>query len=151
MNFKVKFFVLFLLLTQILAACTGILAQPTPTPTVVPTPTNDPWSSAKIVKAFWDALEVGDLETAMTYVDDDITCAGACHFKGKEIFRSYLQGYLDGGYVTKIGDLKAIGSMVTYSWEVSRNGLFVIRGEDDEMIQVEEGKIIYWENYHASH
>jgi hypothetical protein len=151
MNFNVKFFALFLLLTQILAACTSGLISATPTPTVVSTPTNDPLSSAKIVKAFWDALEAGDLDTVMTYVDDDIVCAGACHFKGKEVFRSYLQGYLDGGYITKIGDLKSVGSIVRYSWEVSRNGLFVRRGEGDEMMQVEDGKIIYWENYHSSH
>jgi hypothetical protein len=100
-----------------------------------------------VVQAFWDALAAGDLETAMLYVDDDATCAGFCHFKGKQTFRSYLQGYLDAGYVTKIGDLKAIGSIVTYSWEVSRNGLFVRRG-DIETMQVEEGKIVYWENNH---
>jgi limonene-1,2-epoxide hydrolase len=147
MNFKVKFLVLFLILTQILTACTSLTPQPTPTATIVPTPTTDPLSSAKIVKAFWDALETGDLETAMTYVGDEITCAGFCHFTGKEIFRSYLQGYLDAGHVTKIGDLKAIGSIVTYSWEVSRNGLFLRRG-DTEMMQVEDGKIIYWENNH---
>jgi hypothetical protein len=150
MNIKAKLLILSLLLTQVLVACTGVpnlLRSATPTPTIVPTPTTDPLSSAKIVKAFWDALEVGDLETAMTYVGEDVTCSGFCHFTGNTIFRSYLQGYLDAGYVTKIGDLKAIGSIVTYSWEVSRNGLFLRRG-DTEMMQVEDGKIIYWENNH---
>jgi len=148
MNIKVKLLVLLIVLAPVLAACANGFLFATATPTVVPTPTVDPQSSAKIVKAFWDALGAGDLEAAMTYVDDDITCTGFCHFKGKQVFQSYLQGYLDAGYVTKIGDLKSIGSIVTYSWEVSRNGLFVRRGEDDEMMQVEDGKIVSWQNYH---
>ncbi len=147
MNMKAKFFILLIVLVSILSACTNGLAFATPTPTVVPTPTTDPLLSAKIVQAFWDALAIGDIETAMTYVDDDIVCSGFCHFTGKVTFRTYLQGYLDGGYVTKIGDLKTIGSIVTYSWEVTRNGLFVRRG-DTEMMQVENGKIVSWENNH---
>jgi len=152
MNIKPAFLIVFIL-TQILAACTGNLtaATPVPIPPVQLTPTNDPFSSAKVVQAFWDALEAGDLETAMVYVGDDITCAGACHFSGRLTFQSYLQGYLNGGFVTKISDLKSVGSIVTFSWEVHRNGQFLRRGEDDEMMEVENGKIVYWENYHSSH
>lgn len=150
MNFKAKSFVLFLILSQILVGCTSELIPffATPTPTIMPTPTIDPLSSAKIVKTFWDALEAGDLETAMVYVDDDVVCSGYCHFSGKGTLRTYLQGYLDAGLVTQIGDLKAVGSIVTYSWEVSRNGLFLQHGEENEMMQVENGKIVYWANYH---
>jgi len=148
MNIKLILLMLFIILAQILAACAGNLTFTTPTPIVQPTPTNDPLSAAKVVQAFWDALEAGDLETAMLYVGDDITCSGFCHFSGKQVFQSYLQGYIDGGYVTKIGDLKTVGSIVTYSWEVHRNGFFLRRGEDDEVMEVENGKIIYWENYH---
>jgi hypothetical protein len=152
MNIKVKSLVVLVFWGSVLSACTNGPFLFTPaTPTIVSTPTNDPKSSAKIVEAFWDALEAGDIDTAMTYVDDNIVCAGQCYFKGKLVFQSYLQGYLDGGYVTRIGDLKSIGSIVTYSWEVYRNGHFLRRGEDDEMMQVENGKIIYWQNYHSSH
>ncbi len=147
MSTKVKFLAAFAVLAQLLSGCANGLRPATATPTVVPTPTTDPLSSAKVVQAFWDAMGAGDLEAAMTYVDDDIKCTGFCHFTGKEIFRSYLQGYLDAGYVTKIGDLKSIGSIVTYSWEVSRNGLFLRRG-DIETMQVENGKIVNWENNH---
>ena len=147
MNIKRTFLILFIL-AQVLTACAGNLTFTTPTPIVQPTPTNDPLSAAKVVQAFWDALEAGDLETAMLYVDDDITCSVFCHFSGKQIFQSYLQGYLDAGYLTKIGDLKSVGNIVTYSWEVHRNGFFLRRGEDDEVMEVEDGKIIYWENYH---
>jgi len=118
-----------------------------PTPTAQPTPTNDPLGAAKIVQAFWDALNTGDLETAMLYVGDDMTCSGFCHFSGKIIFQSYLQAYVKAGYSTKISDLKSVGSVVTYAWELYQNGLFQRRGEEDEMMEVEDGKIIYWENY----
>jgi limonene-1,2-epoxide hydrolase len=131
-----------------LAACSSASFFSTPSPVPQPTATSDPRSSARVVQAFWDALGAGDLDTAMVYVADDITCAGYCHFTGKVTFRSYLQGYLDGGFVTRISDLKNVGNMVTYSWEVHRNGLFLRRGEDDEIMEVEDGKIVYWENYH---
>ncbi len=139
---------LFVLLTQVLAACMESRLFAAQTPTAQPTPTSDPRSASKVVQAFWSALEAGDLETAMSYVADDITCAGSCHFSGKDTFRTYLQGYLQSGHVTKIGNLKNVGNIVSYSWEVYRNGFFRRRGEADEIMEVENGKIIYWENYH---
>lgn len=148
MNSRLTLLMSVVILTQILSACVGNLTFAEPTPTIQPTPTNDPLSAAKVVQAFWDALAAGDVETAMTYVGDDVSCAGFCHFSGKQTFQSYLQGYLDAGYLTKIGDLKNVGSIVTYSWEVYRNGIFLRRGEEDEVMEVENGKIIYWENYH---
>ena len=148
MNIKVAFFIFLVILTYILTGCTGssLFAEPTSTPQ--PTPTNDPLSGAKVVQAFWSALEAGDLETAMVYVDEQIVCSGFCHFTGKQTFQTYLQGYLDAGYLTKISDVKNVGNIVTYTWEVYRNGLFLRRGEDDEVMEVENGKIVYWENYH---
>jgi limonene-1,2-epoxide hydrolase len=149
MNIRAALFILFVVMAQILAACgTGGLSVATSAPSVAVTPTTDPLQSAKIVQAFWDALETGDLETAMAYVGDEVTCAGFCYFKGKETFRSYLQGYLEAGHLTKISDVKSVGSIVTYSWQVYRNGNFVRGGEGDEIMQVEDGKIVYWENQH---
>jgi len=148
MNIKFALLTSIVILTQVLTACAAGSFFAEPTPTAQPTPTNDPLSAAKVVQAFWDALAAADLETALVYVSDDITCSGFCHFEGKIIFQSYLQGYLDAGYSTQISDLKAVGNIVTYSWEVHRNGLFLRRGEDDEMMEVEDGKIVYWENYH---
>ena len=147
MNIKAIFLIM-ILVSQTLVACgmTGFAAASTPT--AVPTPTTDPLRSAKIVQAFWDALEAGDLETAMVYVADDVSCAGFCYFHGKETFRSYLQGYLDAGFITKISDIRNVGSIVTYSWAVYRNGNFVRGGDNDEIMHVENGKIVYWENQH---
>ncbi|HUE99854.1 MAG TPA: nuclear transport factor 2 family protein [Anaerolineales bacterium] len=148
MNIKAKLLVLFIVLAQVLAGCANSLSAAAGTPTAAPTPTSDPLLSAKIVQAFWDALEAGDLEKAMTYVGDDIECRVYCHLTGKATFQTYMQGYLNAGYLTRISDVKVVGSIVTYSWEVYRNGNFLRRGEDDEMMQVDDGKIVYWENYH---
>ena len=149
MNVKAAFFVLVILVTQVVTACgPNGLAAATSVPTAMSTPTADPRHSAKVVQAFWDALEAGDLETALVYVDDEVTCAGNCYFTGKTTFRTLLQGYLEAGYVTKISDLKNVGGLVTYSWEVYRNGNFIQSGNGDEIMQIEEGRIVYWENQH---
>lgn len=146
MNMRAIF--IMILVAQVLAAC-GVNPQFGPsTPTAVPTPTSDPLQGAKIVQAFWDALGAGDLETAIGYIGDDAVCAGFCYFKGKDRFQSYLQGYLSGGYSTKISDVRNVGSIVTYSWAVYRHGNFVRSGDNDEIMHVEDGKIIYWENMH---
>ena len=148
MSNKIAFFILLIIVTQMLVACAGSSLFAPPTATAVPTPTNDPQSSAKVVQAFWNAMEAGDIETAMIYVDEKVECTGYCHFTGKVTLQSYMQGYLDAGFVTKISDVKNVGSIVTYSWELYRNGLFYQRSEGEETMQVENGKIVYWENYH---
>ena len=147
MNIKAILFIMIIVM-QALAACGVKPPSAVSTPTVVPTPTTDPLQAAKVVQAFWAALEAEDLETAMVYIGDDAVCAGFCYFKGRERFQSYLQGYLSRGYSTKISDVRNIGSIVTYSWVVYRNGNFVGSGDNDEIMHVEEGKIIYWENQH---
>ncbi len=147
MNVRVAALSLFLILAYLLTACgaSSLFAAPTPTP--LPTPTNDPLYAARIVESFWNALNMGDLETAMVYVGEDIRCANFCYFTGRQTFQSYLQGYVKAGYTTKISDLKVIGGIVTYSWELYQNDLFQRRGEEDEMMEVKDGKIVYWENY----
>ena len=149
MNVRASLLILVVItLSQALSACASSLFSPTSTPTAIPTPTKDPLESAKVVQAFWDALAANDLETAMVYVADDVTCAGNCYFKGKGTFRSYLQGYLDAGFTTKISDVRSVGSIVTYSWEAYRRGNFVGSGDGDEVMEVEDGKIVHWENQH---
>jgi hypothetical protein len=147
MNVKAIFLTILIGLPLLFTSCGSNPLFAEPTPTVLPTPTNDPLSAAKVVQAFWDALNAGDLDTAMVYIGDEITCANFCHFSGRLIFQSYLQGYVKAGYSTKISDLKAVGNIVTYSWELYQMDLFQRRGEEDEMMEVENGKIIYWENY----
>ena len=147
MNIKATFFSL-IIVAQVLAACSAVPPVAASAPTIVPTPTTDPLQSAKVVQAFWDALEDNDLELAMTYVHDDMVCSGFCYLKGKDRFRTYLQGYLARGHLTTISDIRNVGRIVTYSWAVYRNGNFVRSGDNDEVMHVEDGKIIYWENQH---
>src|SRR5690349_4089941 len=120
-----------LLSAQVLTACGGTVFSATSVPVVMPTSTIDPLASAKIVQAFWDALEVGDLDTAMAYIHENASCAGYCYFTGKSAFESYLKGYLEAGHVTQISDVKSVGNIVTYSWSVYRNGNFISSGESD--------------------
>lgn len=149
-NIKAIFFILFVFMTsQFLSACGSSAVMATPVPTGIPTPTADPRQPAKVVQAFWSALESGDLETAMLYIHEDATCAGRCYFTGKYMFYAVFQSYMNGGYITKISDVKNVGNIVTYSWEVYRNGNFIQAGEGNEMMQVENGKIIYWESQHS--
>ena len=152
MNLKAIFLALSVfVLVQVLSACgSGIaaLAPSTPTATAMPTPTVDPLEAAKIVQAFWDALEAGDVGTAMSYVHEEAVCAGHCYFTGKRAFHYYLLGYVQAGHVTKISDVKNVGSIVTYSWEVYRLGNFLESGDGNEVMHIEDGKIIYWENQH---
>lgn len=149
-NIKAIFFILFVFMTsQFLSACGSSAVMATPVPTGIPTPTADPRQPATVVQAFWSALESGDLETAMLYIHEDATCAGRCYFTGKYMFYAVFQSYMNGGYITKISDVKNVGNIVTYSWEVYRNGNFIQAGEGNEMMQVENGKIIYWESQHS--
>lgn len=148
MNVRAQLYRLMLILTLVISACGGSLSTTASEPTAMATPTADPRQAAKIVQAFWDALESGNLDVALVYLAEDASCAGNCYFTGKTTFRSYLQGYLEAGYVTKISDVKNVGGIVTYSWQVYRNGNFVQAGDSDEIMHVEEGQIIYWENQH---
>ena len=149
MNIKAIFFTLSVfVLAQVLSACGSLLPPPPPTVTPIPTPTIDPMQSAKIVQAFWDAMEAGDVETAMSYLDDKAVCAGRCYFTGKTAFHYFLLGYLQAGHITKISNVKNVGSIVTYSWEVYRRGNFLERGDSNEIMHIEDGKIVYWENQH---
>jgi hypothetical protein len=85
MNIKaILFILLILIIAPVLTACGSSAPLATSIPTVMSTPTTDPQQAARIVQAFWDALAAGDLETAMAYVGEDVTCAGFCYFKGKE-------------------------------------------------------------------
>ena len=123
MNIKFALPLIAIVLAQILSACSSPTAAPTPapTPTLVLTPTADPLLAAKIVQAYWDALAVGDLETALSYVHENITCRGSCYLTGKPMFRTYLEGYIKSGYLTKISDVKNVGNLVSYAWDVYRS------------------------------
>jgi hypothetical protein len=148
MNIKLPWLISLVLFAQVLSACSSTISPATPPATPELTPTADPFHAGKIVQAYWDALAAGDLETALSYVHDDISCRGSCYLTGKAMFRFYLEGYLKSGYLTKISDVKNVGNLVMYAWEVYRNDLFIQTGAEPEIMELKDDQIIYWENYH---
>jgi ketosteroid isomerase-like protein len=46
-----------------------------------------PSDPSAIAQNFYQALNAGDLEAAMTLVADDVKCRGECYFTGKDLFR----------------------------------------------------------------
>ena len=68
MNIKAIFFMLSVyILAQVLSACSSVLPSVPFTATAMPTPTTDPLESAKIVQAFWDALEARDIASSICF------------------------------------------------------------------------------------
>jgi len=153
MNTKILFIILFIVLAQILAACGGPAAEPTSVPTLAPTvapaptATPEPASPTEVVQGFWNALNVQDVDEAMSFVAKDATCRGSCYFSGEQSFRSYLQGIVNlevKGVTIEISNLQVAGGKVTYSWEYYRNG--ALQWSGTESMQVQDGKIVHWEN-----
>jgi len=148
MNIRLPWLISLVLFAQLLGACSGTISPATPSATPELTPTADPFRAGKIVQAYWDSLAAGDLETALSYVHDDIRCRGSCYLTGKAMFRSFLEGYIKSAYLTKISDVKNVGTLVMYSWEVYRNDIFIQTGAEPEIMELKDDQIIYWENYH---
>lgn len=154
MNTKRIFFIVSIIVAQVLAACGSLsteatsIPQPTSVPTSAPTATPEPANPAEIVQAFWNAVKAEDVEAAMTFVADDVKCRGSCYLTGKDSFRAYLQGMIDRGNVTEISDVVGEGDTVTYFYKVLRNDIVVEENTEGESMQVLDGKIILWNNLH---
>jgi hypothetical protein len=127
MNAKHTFIILFLTLCvgQLLAAC-GAAAPADP---------------AAIAQNFYAALNEGDVDTAMTFVSEDVQCRGACYLNGIESFRAYIQGGVNANGKTEISDLKVEGDTVAYHWiAYTKEGFLDAQGE--ETLNIKDGKII---------
>jgi ketosteroid isomerase-like protein len=104
---------------------------------------------ADIVQAFWEAMKAGDVDAAMAFVADDAKCQGSCYFSGKQSFQAYLQGYINSGTVTELGELTVQGDIVRYSYKEYRDGFLTNDSTlSPESMQIKNGKIIFWENLH---
>jgi ketosteroid isomerase-like protein len=103
---------------------------------------------AAVVQGFWAAMEAGNVDEAMAFVADDAKCKGSCYFTGKQSFQAYLQGYIDAGRVTELGELTIEGDIVRYPFIDYRNGLLMYENSEPESMQIKDGKIIFWENLH---
>jgi len=155
MNIKRILFTSFITLcvAQSLAACgsaapVASTLEPTAAPPAAPTATPEPADPAEVVQQFWDAMEAGDVDTAMTLVAEDAQCKGSCYFKGPVAFRSYLQGTINAGNTNQISIVKVDGDTVTYTYKVFRNGFVAEDNAEGESMTVQDGKIIFWNNMH---
>ncbi len=84
----------------------------------------------------------------MAFVADDAKCKGSCYFTGKQSFQAYLQGYINAGTVTELGELTVEGDIVRYPFKEYRDGFLTNENATPESMQIKDGKIIFWENLH---
>lgn len=101
-------------------------------------------SPEEIVQGFYQAMNDGDLETAMTFIADGIECRGHCYITGKDSFQTFIQGNIDHNDQFEISDLKVTGDKVTFNYIIRRGDSVLARGVDSVM-QVQDGQIIYFE------
>jgi ketosteroid isomerase-like protein len=103
---------------------------------------------AAVVQGFWEAMKAGDVDAALTYIAEDAKCKGSCYFSGKPSFRAYLQGYINSGTVTELGELTVEGDTVRYPFKEYRDGFLKNDNSTPESMQIKDGKITFWENLH---
>ena len=147
MNTKRILIILFVLFTQVLAACgTGAAtAEPksaiSPTQAPIATATPEPVDPAEVVTKFWESINAYDFDTAMSFVADDIKCRGTVYMTGKDKFRVYLESAQKPGNKYVIRNLVVSGDTVTYDWQALRNDAVQAGGTGESMI-IKDGKII---------
>ena len=140
MKFKHLYFVICTILTQGLIACVN---TSTSTPVIA---TTDPEivSPDEIVQDFYQAMNDGDIETAISLAADDIECRGHCHITGKDSFQTFIQGNIDHNDQFEISQLRVDGNKVIFNYIIYRANSVLARGIDSVM-QIRDGKIIYFE------
>lgn len=136
------------------AACGSVTTEAVSTPepvlveTSAPTATPERVDPAAVVQGFWDAMEAGDIDLAMTFLAEDIKCRGSCYMTGQASVQPYLEGLISSEQVTEISDLVVEGDKVTYTFKVIRSGQ-QSQHFKGEVMYVQDGKIVLWENIHA--
>ena len=55
---------------------------------------------------------------------------------------------INSGSITEISIVKVEGDTVTYNYKVYSNGIEIEENIEGESMQVQDGKIIHWENLH---
>ena len=129
--------VLFVIIIQALSACAG-------SSNTAPTTTPEAASPEKIVQDFYQAMSNGDLETALTFVAEDIECRGHCYITGRDSFQTFIQGNIAHHDQFELSALRAAGDKVTFNYVIRRDSLVLARGVDSVM-QIQAGRIIYFE------
>ena len=107
--------------------------------------TENPSDPAGITQQFYQALNDGNLEAAMTLVADDVKCRGECYFTGKDLFRDFMKSAPDRGDQFELSDRKVEGDKVLYNWKAySKAGFFQAAGT--ETLQIRDGLIVLMES-----
>jgi limonene-1,2-epoxide hydrolase len=128
MNTKRILLTLIAALTVLLAACA---------PAATPTPA-DP---ATIVQRYYDAVNKKELDTAMTFIADDVVFVNPYgKFAGKDEVRASLQLVMDDGITFDLSNFRGTSGRVVYDYMVKVNGEAVETGTDGLTI-VRNGKI----------
>ncbi len=75
-----------------------------------------------VVEAFFEALNEGDLDTAMSFVADDASFILSAAYVGKADIRDFYQESLDLGFQAELSDLRADGDKVSWAGRVTIGG-----------------------------
>lgn len=140
MKSKLIYFVICTVSLQGLIACAN---TSTLTP-IIATTAPEVLSPDKIVQGFYQAMNDGDIETAISLTADDIECRGHCYITGKDAFQTFIQGNIDHDDRFEISKLKVDGNKVTFNYIIYRANSVLARGVDSVM-QIQDGKITYFE------
>jgi DNA-binding beta-propeller fold protein YncE len=104
-----------------------------------------PTDPAAIAQTFYQAINEGNLDSAMALVADNVQCRGECYLNGIQSFRFYIEGSMKQGGRTDIDNLVVEGDKVTYDWAYySEAGFFQASGV--ETLQIQDGKIVLMES-----
>ena len=140
MKSKLIYFVICTILMQGLIACAN---TSTITP-IIATAAPEFVSPDEIVQDFYQAMNDGDIETAISFAGNDIECRGHCYITGKDAFQTFIQGNVDHNDRFEISELRVDGNKVTFNYVIYRANSVLARGIDSVM-QIQDGKIIYFE------
>jgi len=75
-----------------------------------------------VIEAFFEALNDGDLDTAMSFVADDASFILFAVYPGKAEIRDYYRESLDLGFHAELSDLRADGDKVSWAGRVTIGG-----------------------------
>ncbi|MBC7879549.1 MAG: nuclear transport factor 2 family protein [Anaerolineales bacterium] len=99
-----------------------------------------------IVQQYYALINAGDLESAMSFVADDVKCRGACYLTGKASYQTYVEGIIHNGGRKEISNFTVDGDKVTYYYAFyNKDGRDVIIS-GTEFMQFKDGKIILIES-----
>jgi len=75
-----------------------------------------------VIEAFYEALNEGDLDTAMSFVADDATFIRSAAYIGKADISDFYQESLDLGFQAELSDLRADGDKVSWMEKLTIGG-----------------------------